>query len=208
MPLHWRPVGPLPASTYWWRRAGALAAVVVVLVLVWLVLPGGGGSPDRLAATGTPSPRPSASATTSSGAPASASPSASGVGECPDDALAIDATTDAPSYPTGARAALAITVKNTSSTPCRRALGFAAVELTITSGADRIWSSADCTPATDSGETVLAPGATSTVRAAWPGTRSASGCPGGQPAAQPGTYRLSARVGDLRVPGSVFTVTG
>jgi hypothetical protein len=52
------PVGPLPASVYWRRRAVAFAGVVGVLLLFWAILPGGGGDggQGRAAAIGSPSP--------------------------------------------------------------------------------------------------------------------------------------------------------
>jgi hypothetical protein len=61
------PVGPLPASVYWRRRALALAVVIVVLLLVWAVLPGGGGDDrprDTAAAAGSPDPTDPAAAPT------------------------------------------------------------------------------------------------------------------------------------------------
>jgi len=67
------PVGPLPASVYWRRRAVAFAAVVGLLLLFWAVLPGGGdGGGDRAAAVGSPSP--SVPATGSDAADASVDP--------------------------------------------------------------------------------------------------------------------------------------
>jgi hypothetical protein len=78
----------------------------------------------------------------------------------------------------------------------------------IMSGEDRIWSSDDCAPGGGDGVVVLEPGASQSARAGWPGTRSAPGCPEGQPVAQPGTYRIVGRVGELRVPGMVFRVQG
>jgi hypothetical protein len=61
------PVGPLPASVYWRRRAVAFAGVVGVLLLFWAVLAGGGGDggPARAAAVGSPSPSAPASGQTS-----------------------------------------------------------------------------------------------------------------------------------------------
>jgi hypothetical protein len=103
---------------------------------------------------------------------------------------------------------LTLTVKNTGTAPCRRALGPSAVELLITSGSDRIWSSDDCSPGGAAGEVVLQPGGTQAATVTWPGTRSAPGCPSARPAAQPGTYRITARVGDLHVPGPSFQVGG
>lgn len=51
------PVGSLPASVYWRRRAVAFAGLVAVLLLIWAVLPGGGdGRPQPAAAVGSPTP--------------------------------------------------------------------------------------------------------------------------------------------------------
>lgn len=55
------PVGPLPASVYWRRRALALAAVLLVVLLLWAVWPGGddgGARRDAAATTGTASATP------------------------------------------------------------------------------------------------------------------------------------------------------
>ncbi len=62
------PVGPLPASVYWRRRAVAFAGLVGVLLLVWAVLPGGDDTPrDSAAAVGSPSPTEPAAAPSDSG---------------------------------------------------------------------------------------------------------------------------------------------
>jgi hypothetical protein len=62
------PVGPLPASVYWRRRAVALAAVLVVGVLFTMLLSGGGAGGDpRLTSAAGSSPGPSGSATSSPG---------------------------------------------------------------------------------------------------------------------------------------------
>jgi hypothetical protein len=52
------PVGPLPASVYWRRRAVAFAGVVAVLLLFGAILAGGGGDGgrDSAAAIGSPNP--------------------------------------------------------------------------------------------------------------------------------------------------------
>ena len=66
------PVGPLPASVYWRRRALALAAVIVVLLLIWAVLPGGGGGDgrrDTAGAAGSATPTGSPGATDPAAAP-------------------------------------------------------------------------------------------------------------------------------------------
>ena len=203
MPLHWQPVGPLPASTYWLRRAGVVgAALLVLLLLVW-VWPDGGEDTLEPAAAPTPSATPPVDPT----ADPSATPTPADE-PCGDDVLEVRATADDDSYAQGAPVALTLTVKNTGAVPCRRALGQGAVELVVTSGSDRIWSSDDCAPGGEPGEEVLPPGGESTARATWSGTRSKPGCPEGQATAQPGTYRVTGRVGELRVPGESFQITG
>lgn len=197
MDLHWQPVGPLPAQTYWRRRVVVLLALVAVLLVAALPLLTGGDEPDRLATDAAPSASPDPSP----------SPTPSAVPEpCPDGALEVVADSDAESYRVGARAALTLTVRNTGAVACRRELGQGAVELVVTSGEDRIWSSDDCAPGGPPGEILLEPDAVETARASWQTVRSAPGCPADQPQVQPGTYRVTARVGELRVPGAVFTV--
>lgn len=203
MPLHWQPVGPLPAATYWRRRAAVLLTFLAVGVVVALLLPEDGQDALRSAdgagePSASPSPDPTAQPSTTPEPPQL----------CADDALEVQATADAAQYPPGAAAALTLTVRNTGAAPCRRALGQDAVELVVTSGEDRIWSSDDCEPGGPQGEVVLAPGEARTARASWPLVRSAPGCPPDQAAAQPGTYRVTARVGELQVPGAVFQLVG
>jgi hypothetical protein len=202
VPLHWQPVGPLPAAVYWRRRAVALLAVVaLVAVLGWLLGRVGGGDGDVLAG---PAPTPSAS----QAAPSTPAATPAPVAACGDDVLEVEATAQAANAPVGAGTRLQLTVRNTGAVPCTRALGQGAVELVVTSGDDRVWSSDDCAPGGDEGVVELAPGQVQTARATWSGTRSAAGCPPDQPVAQPGTYRVTARVGELRVPGQVFRVVG
>lgn len=218
MPLHWQPVGPHEPATYWRRRAAVALAGLLALLLLTLPL-GGGGEPDRLAgttatatptasSTSTPAASPTADPTPDPTADPTATPTPDPTGGelCPDTALQVLAGADADSYPAGGTARLELTVRNTGTVPCRRALGQGAVELVVTSGDDRVWSSDDCAPGGPQDEVVLPPGGTSSARASWATVRSAPSCPGGQPAAAPGTYRVSGRVGELRVPGDAFTV--
>ena len=66
------PVGPLPRSVYWRRRAVVLGAALVAIMVLWLVTGAGGGDPRATGSTGTAS-RPASTPTSS----ASGSPSAS-----------------------------------------------------------------------------------------------------------------------------------
>ena len=208
MALHWRPVGPEPAPTYWQRRAVVAVAVLLLLLFLRAVLTGSGGTEDQVAATSsTPSPRATAGAAPSAGPSGSPLPSASPSSTpCAPPALTATATTERDDYPVGGRPVLLLTVKNTGATPCTRDLGQGAVELMVVSGTDRIFSSDDCAPGGPAKPVVLAPGEESVTRLTWAGRRSQPGCSGDKAAAQAGTYRVNARLGDLQVPGSAFVL--
>ncbi|MDP9102122.1 MAG: hypothetical protein M3N21_08260, partial [Actinomycetota bacterium] len=125
---------------------------------------------------------------------------------CADGDLLVTPTTDAATYAIGSAPVLTVTIKNASQAVCRRAVGPGAVELIVTSGSDRIWSSQDCAPGGPQELTTLRPGDQRAVRVTWAGHRSAPGCSGPKAAVQPGTYRLTAQVGTLRQLGATFHV--
>lgn len=212
MPLHWRPVGPEPASTYWLRRALVAAAVLVLLALLVPLIIGGGDDPDTLAAGPTPAPSaevtPSPTPSVDPSASPGASPSPSAAAACAPTALEVEPTAEQDGYAVGASPRLSLSITNTGTTPCTRDLGQAQVELTVTSGRDRIWSSDDCAPGGDPDVVSLEPGEPVVQSVTWDGRRSLPGCAGDKAQAQPGTYRVSGRVGDVRVDGGSFTLTG
>ena len=210
-----QPVGPLSASTYWRRRAVLLGAVVVVVLLLRSCT-GGGSTPTASPAasptpTRTASPPPVPVRTTAAPVPPVVPPSATATvqpadGRCPDSALSLVASADAPSYAAGSSPLLSLTARNTGSVPCRRDLGSGMVELLVFSGPDRIWSSDDCSAGTGTDTVLLAPGASRTVKLSWSGKRSAPGCAGTRTQAQPGTYQVTGRVGTLRRAGGTFVL--
>lgn len=210
-----QPVGPLPASTYWRRRVLFAVVAVVALLLLAKACTGGSASDKDSLAAPSPSASPSASPSTSPPSTASSdpavtsSPSATAPAApaaCGDAALRVTAESDATSYRMGAAPRFTLTVTNTGKVPCRRALGPDEVELRVFSGEDRIWSSDDCTKATGKGILLLAAGESRAMTVQWLGKRTKPGCDTGA-VAQPGTYRVSARVGDIVRQGSVFRVT-
>ncbi|MCW2681250.1 MAG: hypothetical protein JWM62_2651 [Frankiales bacterium] len=206
MALHWRPVGPEPASTYWQRRAVVATAAVLLLAVLFSLLNGEDEAPDRLAEA----PASSAPVTPSALPTGSASPSASpaAVAVCGPEALVVEGLVDEDSYAAGGRPKLSLRVTNKGTTPCTSDLGQAAIELLVFSGSDRIWSSDDCAPGGAKDVTTLQPGEAATRRATWDGKRSLPGCEGSKAQAQPGTYRVTARVGQQRVEGDAFRLTG
>jgi hypothetical protein len=205
-----QPLGPLPASTYWRRR---LLLLVGVLLLVLVGFKACDATPRATsAARSSASPHPSTPAprtlpTTRAAVPKAPTAAAAPLQLCRDAVLQIDVTSDAASYPAGASPRFTLTVRNIGSTACRRALGPGAVELRVFSGEDRIWSSDDCSSASGQGVQTLPAGAARATTAQWPGKRTRPGCDIRE-AAQPGTYRVSARVGTVVLQGSVFRFTG
>jgi len=214
-----QPVGPLPASTYWRRRVLLLVAVVLLLLLGAKAC-GGSVSNDSLTSSTagatslpTPSPRvaavpPRPVATVAPGAAGSTAPaSPASVETCRDSVLQVTTEADAEAYPSGGKPRFTLTVRNIGSAACRRALGPGAVELRVFSGEDRIWSSDDCNESKEQGVLTLPAGEARATTVLWSGRRTKPGCVSGDPA-QPGTYRVSARIGDLIRQGSVFRITG
>ena len=92
---------------------------------------------------------------------------------------------------------LRLAVRNAGTAPCVRPLGQGAVELTVLSGRDRIWSSDDCAPGGPAGPVVLRPQELRVITVTWSARRSRPGCPAGAEAIEPGTYRVVGRVGAL-----------
>ena len=201
-----QPVGPLPASTYWRRRVLILALLVIVV----LVLAKACGSDDkkdtRSGPAASPSPSASPSPLPSPSPVVSAKPSPPPLQTCRDTVLQVTAESDAESYPSGGAPKFTLTVRNIGSVACRRALGPDAVELRVFSGEDRIWSSDDCNTAKGQGVMTLQPAEAQALSVRWPGKRTKPGCDVGD-VAQPGTYRVSARVGSIVRQGSVFRIT-
>jgi len=205
MALSVRPVGPEPAATYWVRRAVLVVALLLVVLLLRGLLTSSDG-PDTVA-TGSATPRPTPSVSASASAAPSPSPSPS-TGPCADDALEVQARAEQESYAAGGRPLLLLDVTNTGTVPCTRDLGQAAIELLVVSGSDRIWSSDDCAPGGPERVVTLEPGEPSRAQVTWPGQRSLPACAGPQADAQAGTYRVTARVGELQVDGTPFSLTG
>ena len=203
-----QPVGPLPASTYWRRRALLLVGLLVLVLVVAKACGGDGGAQTLSAASPTPSPSVSpATSTTPAAVPSKAAASPAALQTCRNTVLQVTAESDAEAYPSGGKPRFTLTIRNIGSVACRRALGPGAVELRVFSGEDRIWSSDDCNESKEQGVLTLPAGAARATTVQWSGKRTRPGCQTAE-TAQPGTYRASARVGDLIRQGSVFRITG
>lgn len=212
---------PEDSSAYWRRRVFALGGVIaVVAVLAW-ACSGSGGTNSRqaaeqsaspstgsggpvapLAQTGSPSVTPSASPSASaSPSPASPSPTKRHAGDpCEPGDVVVTSDLGGSSYAGGERPEFSYTVVNTGRLPCSYDMG--ALELRITSGSDRIWSSTDCGP--DAGHKKLKRGVPYTRTVTWNRTRSDPKCHHSHDKARPGTYVVRLRGNHVKSHSQVF----
>lgn len=215
------PVGPRPERVYWRRRVVVLLALVTAVLLVWNILSGSRGSAAAGDGVAAATDSRSGTATDDAGEagsgdeaaegaadPADAAPGGSGEGPDTEGAalepvaggplgcdvadLALMVTTDARSYPAGAQPVFSVTLANTGSTTCVVDAAMATRQVEVMSGADRIWSSADCGEPASESLALLEPGARTEATVTWSRARSAAGCPEDLPEPQPGTYTATA----------------
>ena len=215
-----RPVGPEPAQTYWARRALVFGAMMVLAVAVTLIVNGtSSGSAVRPSPTPpTPLPilaspsstptafttpsavDPSASATSTSPAPEATKREASakkasgrGTADCPVEDLRPTLTGNQRLAPRK-RNTFQLSLINGSDHTCMARVRRTNFELKISSGTDRIWSTADC-------PSVIKPirrrlGAEHAVAwtLTWDGKRSEPDCRSAREAPRPGRYVATAQL--------------
>jgi hypothetical protein len=109
-----------------------------------------------------------------------------------------------PIYAGGSEPQFLVTLVNTSSVMCTADVGPRAMEIRITSGADRIWSTADCVSGDGTEVRQLQRGVPYVRSLAWNRRRSSPGCRGTTAMALPGTYVVMVRMGKMRSSKGVF----
>jgi hypothetical protein len=213
-----RPSGSLPSSVYWRRRFVVLGIpLLVVVLIVWLASGRGSGASAATGSSTSPSASHGATASATAGAsptPAptpSPSPSSSvasngGVPDCAPADLTLTIAGSAPTFAGGATPTFTVTIVNSGPKPCLVDAGAAHEEIVVTSGADRVWSSADCAQSDASRVLLLARGGKDSQDVAWNLERSAPGCPAGQPAPKAGTYTASFAVGGAQAAPATFVL--
>lgn len=205
-----RPRGPLPPGVYWRRRLITFALVVLAATL--LVRSCGTEPADRLGTSPSASPtvtrKPSATVrpSTSARPSASAAPTRAAGQPCRRSDLKVQGLADQRAYAAGARPVLTITVTNVGPVACTRDFGSAATELRVMSGSSRVWSSDDCTRAGTASVVTFTSGQRRTSTVTWSRKHSQPGCAGARQDAAAGTYRVVARLGDIVVTGTAFTL--
>jgi len=226
------PVGHLPASVYWVRRGIALL-LLLVLVFV-LVRMFGGGDPEP-AASSAPlsSPSSSAPATVLSPGPGSVgsagrtrsttSATTAGPTDVPtsgttgrpsrDDGKCTGAMVHVVAVPVARRVLsgrplnLQVQLSTSRRDGCAAVVDATRLVVTVTSGKDRIWTTAHCLTAIPKATLALSPGKASTTTITWDGHRSAAKCPKTTPVAKPGTYVVQATYdGNASTPQAFYLV--
>ncbi|GAA3556914.1 hypothetical protein [Kribbella ginsengisoli] len=195
-----RPVGHLPASVYWFRRALVLAVLVALLFVLVRVL-GGGDDPKNSAATDpgqnptsaptvVPTQTPSSKTSESKKATETSTKTPKDV-TCTGRDVRIEVVPATRTLTSGNSMNLVIQLSAVRE-ECRVAVDPTVLSLTITSGKDQIWTTEHCEKVVPRAILILAKGKQSTVTIPWDGRRSRPGCLPGQLQAKPGTYVAKA----------------
>lgn len=160
------------------------------------------------APTGSAQPSPSSSPSepaaedTESAAP-TVSPSPSEPG-CGPEQVEVSASTDADAYAPDENPVLTLTVTNTGDVPCPVNVGTSQMEFLVTSGEDRIFSSADCQEGAEDLNRDIPPGGSEEANFTWERNRSAPGCQAVEANPTPGFYNLSVTLGERSSEEATF----
>jgi len=192
------PVGPESATVYWRRRLVLGVALAATIVVVLLIVFRPGGAEPAPVPTGSTTLDPATGGTTTDGQPSGE------VAACMPTSVRVVPIVDANTFANGEEPLLSMEITNIGAIACSYDVGTRAQEYIISSGSDRIWSSADC--ALDPTENVMAlkPDQTlATTPFAWDRTRStAESCEGPEVIAGGASYHLNVRLGEAESEGS------
>jgi hypothetical protein len=120
--------------------------------------------------------------------------------------LGVTAEIDRPEHRVAERPLLRLVVTNISDQPCVRDLDPIRLEIVVWSadGAERLWSSNDCSNAAGMDLHTLVPGQPVASSVRWAGRTSAAGCPEERSTVPAGQYRVMSRVDDVISAPSPF----
>lgn len=201
-----RPAGPEPPQVYWTRRLVILGGAVLVVVLAVTLI----ASALRGAADDADADEPEEETLADEPGTDETEAPASGTRTCTAADLTLVVDSDASAYAAGAQPNLTVMITNTGSNSCAIDAGAEQLELLITSGSDRIWSSLDCV-AEDSPERLLllaAGDADTGTAVSWARIRSNAECEADLAAPRLGWYRAVAKLAGAESEPESFELTG
>ncbi|GAA2115307.1 hypothetical protein [Actinomadura alba] len=209
------------AEAYWRRRAIALTGVLATVGLVaWGCSGGGDAGKERsihnAAGLSTPSPvstmsvpvaTPTITVTATAKVTMRPSVQARAGDACAPEDVVINLDSKADAYRGKARPQFLVSVVNTGKRPCTFGVGPKELELRVTSGPDRIWSSAHCARGDGSSIRLLKRGIPYAATVTWDRKRSTNGCDGSRSLARPGTYVVAVKPDHQRPRREVFRLS-
>lgn len=206
-------VGVPDPDVYWRRRVSVLTALLVVVAVVVWACTRSSEEPARARPDAAASGRSASAALTPDGgdspgraADAAASPQAGQPpgGRCQDKDLVIHLEGLQEVYPAGVRPRFLVMLVNTGTHECVLDVGPRALEMRITSGDDRVWSSADCVSGDATQLRRLQRGVPFVRSISWNRRRSGRDCSASHPGARAGTYVATVVAGALQSEKNVF----
>lgn len=214
------PVGPLPSSIYWRRRAVLLSLfALLALLITWIVVSGGGDGSGAGAGSGGGQSGGDGSDASSGGAgggavtgvgAGDALPAGSSLPNCAPGAVKLSLRSVRNSYTPGQTPAFELTARNTSGSDCKVDLGPEHAVFTITpaDADDAYWASDDCVKGAGSLRYRVAAGSGITYTVKWDRRPSAPEC-GTPPAgsAKAGTYLVEAKAAGFEKVQTSFVLT-
>ncbi|HEU5155487.1 MAG TPA: hypothetical protein VFU43_00690 [Streptosporangiaceae bacterium] len=203
-------------EAYWRRRAIALGAVLSLAGLVAWACVGGGERPaerrsvQNAAALSTPGPHtlpaviPTATVTVTTKTTVRPVVPKKPGDACEPSDLVIGFAVTKSTYAGKDLPRFRLTAVNTGRRACTFGVGPRELEVRISSGTDRLWSTAQCLEGSGSSIQMLRRGVPYIATIVWDRKRSSSDCPSRRPAARPGTYVATVRAPKVKVKKQVF----
>jgi hypothetical protein len=202
-------------EAYWRRRAIALVGALTLVALVAWACAGSDGEKQQrpvqnAAALGSPTaasvPTTMPTATVTVTARPTVTPTApKKAGDaCEQRDVVVDFAASNNTFAGKDRPRFQVTAVNTGRRPCTFGVGPKELEVRITSGSDRIWSSAQCAHGSGSSIQMLRRGIPYVGNIVWDRRRSSGDCSGKRAAARPGMYVAMVKTGKAKVGKHVF----
>ncbi|GAA3963486.1 hypothetical protein GCM10023085_52620 [Actinomadura viridis] len=195
---------------YWRRRAAALAGVVVVVGVLGWACSSGGAETERERPSAAPSQPavPTAMPTVTVTATTKVTMTPKAVRRdgdaCDPEDVVVTMAVSRDTYAAGDRPRFRVTAVNTGARTCRLDVGPGALDVRITSGPDRVWSSSACARGPASSVKELRRGVPYAATVSWDRRRSGEDCEGERASARPGTYVATLKPDGYKVPRQVF----